>query len=187
MVALHQLFDEGNHLGNMFRRARCNLRPLATERIKVFPERFNVLLGVVVDRFATLLRLRNDAVVDVGNVHCLGHAQALELQISAQHIRRNRRAKISDMSIIPNRWPAVIKLHFSVDERAKFNSFRTCKGIRTENVPKRSSKWAQAGNSSSRRNPKIQTFVSSSHRSGGVVILSDLFADSVKFNHYLLG
>ena len=99
----------------MPRGARRDLGPLATERIKVFPERFNVFHCVVVDRLAALLRLRNDAVVDIRNIHRLRHAQTLELQISSQYIRRNRRPKIPNVPVIPNRRPAVIKSDLAFD------------------------------------------------------------------------
>ena len=43
-----------DHFRNVMRRARRNFRPLATERIEIFPERVDILRGVFVDRLCRL-------------------------------------------------------------------------------------------------------------------------------------
>ena len=119
MAALFQLFDQRNHFRNVLRRSRGDLRAFAAERIKVFPKGVNVLLSIVVDGHAALLRFRHDAVVDISEVHDVRHAQALELQIPANNISGDRRAKISDVAVVPNGRPAVIEFRFAFDHRAK--------------------------------------------------------------------
>ena len=111
----------------MLGRARRDLRPLATERVKIFPERLNVLRGVLIQRFTGLTRFRNDPIVNVGQVHHLGDAQAFELQIAAQNVGRNRRTKITDVAKIPDGRSAVIEFRFALNQRTKlFELTREC-------------------------------------------------------------
>ena len=107
--------------------ARSDLWPFAAQRVKVFPERLDVLRRVVIDRLPVLLRLGNDAIIDVGEIHYLRDPQAFELEIAANHIGGNRGAKVSDVAIVPDRRAAVIKLRFAFDHRAKlFKLSREC-------------------------------------------------------------
>ena len=119
MIALLEFCDQLNHLRNVLRRTRGDLWPFTAERVKVFPKGVNVLLSIVVDGHAALLRFRHDAVVDIGEVHDVRHAQALELQIPANNISGDCRAKISDVAVIPNRGAAIVKLRFALDHWAK--------------------------------------------------------------------
>ena len=100
--------------------ARRNFRALATQRVKVFPESFNIFRGVIIKRLVLFLRFRDDAIVNVRQVHDLGHAIPLEFQITANHIRGDRRTKVPDVSEVPNRRAAVIHPHFALIERTKF-------------------------------------------------------------------
>jgi hypothetical protein len=119
MIPLLEFCDQLNHFLDVLRGSRGDLRALAAQRVEVFPEGFNVFLRIVIDGHATLLRFRHDAVVDISEVHDVRHAQALELQIAANNISGNCRAKISDVAIVPDGRPAVIEFRFACDHRAK--------------------------------------------------------------------
>jgi len=120
MVILFQLIDQRGHLRNVTRGARRDFRAFATERVKIFPERLDVFRSVIVKRLVLLLRLRNDAIVHVSEVHHLGHAIAFEFQITAHHVSRDRRTKVPDVPEVPDGGPAIIHAHFAFLERAKF-------------------------------------------------------------------
>ena len=119
MIAFFEFFYQRDHFGNMFRCARRNFRPFATQRVKVLPERVDILRGVFVERLSSFAGLGNDAVVDISEVHYLRHPPAFELQIAPHQVCGDGRAKISDVAKIPDRRAAVIELYFAFNHRAK--------------------------------------------------------------------
>ena len=70
----------------MSRGARDYLRSFTTERVKVFPQCVDVFRRVIVDAESGFLRLGDDAVFDVRDVHHVCDFEAFELEISAQDV-----------------------------------------------------------------------------------------------------
>src|SRR5258706_10088941 len=104
----------------MTRSARRDIRTLTTKRLEVFPKRIDVLRCVLVERLSGLFGLSDDAIIHVGKIHHGSYAQAFEFQVAANQIRGDGGTKITDVAVIPNRRPAVIKLRLAFDERTKF-------------------------------------------------------------------
>src|SRR5262245_40721371 len=99
--------------------ARHHFWSLATKGIKVFPQRLDVLSGVFIDGLACLLRLGDDAVFDVSDIHHVRHLEAFEFQITTEDVGRDCRAKVTYVAIFPNGWTAVIELNFALLHGAK--------------------------------------------------------------------
>jgi hypothetical protein len=109
------------------RRARHDLGSFAAERVEVFPERVDVLRGVLVDRQAGFLRLRDDAIFDVRDVHHVRDLVAFEFQIAANDVGRDGAAEIADVAVFPDGWTTVIEPHLAFVDWAKlFNASREC-------------------------------------------------------------
>src|SRR5678816_3326995 len=114
----------------MARGARDDVGPLAAERVEVFPERSDVLGGVLVDRQPGFLRLGDDAVFDVSDVHDVLDVVAFEFQITDDDVSGDGAAKVSDVTVIPDGGTAIIEADLAFAQRAKlFNEAR-------ERVPK---------------------------------------------------
>ena len=80
-------------------RARCFLDRLEAERLRVLPERGDVLIGICPQVLPCLLRAEDRAVVHVGEVHHLLHFVALEvLQRPAQHVEADEGAEVADVA-----------------------------------------------------------------------------------------
>src|SRR5437763_17149734 len=103
----------------MTRRARCDIGALATKCVEVFPKCIDVFRRVLIERLSGLVGLSDDPIIHIGQVHDGSYAQAFEFQVAPNQIRGDGRAKITDMAVIPNRQPAVIKLRLAFDERTK--------------------------------------------------------------------
>src|SRR5438874_11440956 len=114
VTALFQFLDEISHLSDMTRSARRNIGALTTKRVEVFPKCINVLRRVLVERLPGLFGLSDDAIIHVGQVHHGSYAQAFELQVAPNQIRGDGRTKITDMAVIPDRRPAVVKLRLAL-------------------------------------------------------------------------
>src|SRR5262245_18958175 len=111
----------------MTSRAWHDFRPFAAKRVEVFPERVDILRGVIVDTQTRLLRLRDDAVFDVGNVHHVSDFETLELQVAAQDVGSDRAAEVTDVTVVPDGWTTVIETHLAFFERVElFNTTRQC-------------------------------------------------------------
>ena len=93
MIRGEQLLDQFDHFGNVARGPRNDVRTFAAERVKVFPKSINVDGGVFVDAFTGFLRLCDDAVFHVGNVHYVGDFVTFELQVTAQDVSRDGAAE----------------------------------------------------------------------------------------------
>ena len=104
----------------MSRRARDYFRPFATERIKVFPERVDVFRSVVVDAESSFLRLGDDAIFDVRDVHHVSDFETFELQIAAQDVGSDGRTEVADMAVVPDCWAAIVHASFAFAHGAKF-------------------------------------------------------------------
>ena len=127
MTGLQQFLDQRDHFGNVTRGARNDLRPFATERIEVFPERVDVLRGVVVDAQSGFLRLGDDAVFDVRDVHHVRDLEAFELQVATQDVGGDGRTEVADVAVVPDGWTTVIEANFAFAHGAKlFNLAGEC-------------------------------------------------------------
>src|SRR5215213_171023 len=120
MVRREQFLDQRDHLGNVACGAWHHVGPLAAECVKVFPERVDVLRGVLVDRQAGFLRLGDDAVFDVSDVHDMRDLVALELQVTDHDVSGDGAAEVSDVAVIPDGRTAVIEADLALAQRAKF-------------------------------------------------------------------
>src|SRR6267142_1094691 len=104
----------------MARGARHNLRPLATERVEVFPKRLDVLRRVIVNRKSSFLRLGDDAILDVRDVHHVRDFVTLELEITAHNVGSDGRTEIAEVDIRPHGWAAIVETNFAFSHGAKF-------------------------------------------------------------------
>ena len=75
----------------------------------VLPKSINVDGGVFVDTLTGFLRLCDDAVFHVGNVHYVGDFVTFELQVTAQDVSCNGAAEVSDVAVVPDGWTTVIE------------------------------------------------------------------------------
>src|SRR2546423_5485362 len=127
MSRVQQLLDQRYHLRNMARGARNNLGSFAAERVGVFPEGIDVLGRVVVDIQTGFLRLSDDAVFNVSDIHHVFDFEAFELQIPTQNVGGDGAAKVSDVTVVPDRWTAVIEADLAVFQGAKlFDAATQC-------------------------------------------------------------
>ena len=115
----------------MTRRARNDLGPFAAERVKVFPERIDVLCRVIVDAQPGFLRLGDDAVVHIGDVHHVSDFESFELQITANDVGSDGAAEVADVTVIPDSWTAVVEADFAVFHAGEIlrRGRRVCFGI----------------------------------------------------------
>src|SRR5690349_13202933 len=104
----------------MTRGAWNDVRTFAAKRIEVFPKRVDVLRRVLVDRQSGFLRLGDDAVFHVSDVHDVSDFVAFELEITDHDIGCDSAAKVADVAVIPNRRTAVVKANLAFAQRAKF-------------------------------------------------------------------
>ena len=114
VIGGQQFLDQRHHLRNVTRCARNDFGPFAAERVEVFPERVDVVRGVVVDAQAGLLRLGDDAVVHVSDIHHVRDFVAFELQVTTQDVGGDGAAEVSDVAVIPDGWTAVIEADFAL-------------------------------------------------------------------------
>ncbi len=68
---------------------------------------------------ALFLRLRDDAIFDVGDVHHVRDLEAFELQVTAQDVSGDGAAEVADVTVVPDSWTTVIKAHLAIIERVK--------------------------------------------------------------------
>src|SRR2546430_16523898 len=84
----------------MLRRARIMFHPLDPQRVEILEEGLDVLLGELVDRLAVLGGLLDDAVLDVSEVHHLGHAISLLEGDPAQQVLEEEGAEVTDVRYV---------------------------------------------------------------------------------------
>src|SRR5215213_5688420 len=120
MVGREQLLDQRDHLGYVAGGAWNNVWAFAAERVEVFPERVDVLRGVFVDRQTGLLRLGDDSVLDVSDVHDVSDFVAFEFQVTAYDVCGNGAAEVADVAVIPDGGTAVVETDLAFAQRAKF-------------------------------------------------------------------
>src|SRR5215211_9228458 len=113
MVRGEQLLNQRDHFRNVARGARHDVGTFAAERVGVFPKRIDVLRCVVVNTQSSLLRLGDDAVFHVSDVHHMPDIEALELQVTAHNISSDGTAKVSDVTVTPDGWTTVIEADFA--------------------------------------------------------------------------
>ena len=101
MAVFLQCTHERAHRIQIFpiRRARPLLNLLQSHRARIFQKRVNVLIGVLTQWHARLVRAGNGAIVHVGEVHHLPHAVALEIfQRAPQHVHAHERPEVADVA-----------------------------------------------------------------------------------------
>src|SRR5690349_15636859 len=86
-----------------------DLGSLAAERLEVFPEGIDVLGCVIVDTQTGFMRLSDDTVVNVSDIHHVSNVEAFELEISTQNVGGDGAAKVSDVTVVPDGWTAVVE------------------------------------------------------------------------------
>ncbi len=115
MAAVDKRLDHANHLVDMLRRARLDVRWQHAERGHVVVVGLDVLRRDLVDRLAGLDRRRVDLVVDVRDI-----ARKSELvappQSPHQQVEYDRGPGIADVGIVVNRGPAKVHRHHPVLE-----------------------------------------------------------------------
>src|ERR1051325_4897613 len=120
MTGLEQFLDQVHHFGNVTRGARNDVGTFATERVEVFPQRLNVDRGVVVDTQAGFLRLGDDAVFNVSDVHYVRDFEAFVFQVAAQDVGGDGAAEVADVAVIPDSRAAVIEPDLTFARGPKF-------------------------------------------------------------------
>ncbi len=108
-----QLLDQRDHVFDVIRRADQLFGHLDMQRVNILEERANVFIGVLADADSGSGRRLDDAVVHVGDVHHLQHAQALRAQEPAQHVLKHERAEVPDVRGGVNRGTAGVNAHFA--------------------------------------------------------------------------
>ena len=111
MPARLELLDHRDHRAQVgfVGRAGILLRRLEAHRRGVFEKRRDVLVGVVVQRHAGLLRGVNRLVVDVREVHDLPDLVALLVaQRASQDVEADERAEVADVAAGVDRQPAAV-------------------------------------------------------------------------------
>ena len=93
-------------------RARHLFHRLEPERRGVFPERGNELVGVLAQRHPGVLRAGNRAIVDVGEVHDLVHAEAAQVfEGPPQHVDAHERPEVPDVAAVVHGEAARVHAH----------------------------------------------------------------------------
>jgi hypothetical protein len=87
---------------------------LQVQRPHIFEERLDVFFGVFADGDAGSGSVLDDAIVHVGKVHYLEHAEAAGEQEAAEYILEDESTKIADMSIIVDRGAAAVDADFAL-------------------------------------------------------------------------
>src|SRR5439155_220383 len=99
-------FDQQAHVEDVARRARRDVRRTHPERGHLLVVGTRVLLGDLPGRAAFLGGARDDLVVDVGDVADVGDPVTEELQRAADHVERHGGARVAEMRMFVNRYPA---------------------------------------------------------------------------------
>ena len=120
MTGGEQFLDQLDHFRNVKRGARHDFGSFATECIEVFPERLDVDRSVVVDTQAGFLRLGDDAVFHVSDIHHVRDFEAFEFQITTQDVGGDGAAKVADVAVIPDGRAAVVEADFTLAQGVKF-------------------------------------------------------------------
>src|SRR6202041_3250839 len=94
-------------------RADQLLGHLDMQRVNILEERGDILVGVFADANPRSGRRLDDAVVHIGYVHYLKHAQALRAQKPTQDILKHERAEVSYMRRGVDRGPASVDAHLA--------------------------------------------------------------------------
>ena len=99
------------------------MRPLDIQRRRVFQKSLFILRRVRLHRDAIARRVADDLVIDVGNIHHVADVISALPQKAIEQIDRNKRAEISDVSVVVNRRPAGIHSDLVPCHRPKFFDF----------------------------------------------------------------
>ena len=105
-AALAELFDEGDHLGDVIRGSRHLLGALDPQRLQVLLEARDVPSGEAREVRAGPLGELDDPIVDVGHVHDFVHAVAEVLERAPQEIRRHEVSEVPDVRPVVHRGSA---------------------------------------------------------------------------------
>src|ERR1700732_412016 len=76
------------------------LGPLDPQRIEILEKRLDVFLVELVDRLPMLGRLLDDAVLDIGQVHHLGHAVSQREQLPPKQVFEEEGPEVADVRIV---------------------------------------------------------------------------------------
>ncbi len=106
VLVLDELADHLDHLGNVLGRARVVRGWLGAKRAHVLEESGDVRFDVLADRDPGVHRLVEDAVVDVGEVHHVGHLVAADLKMAAGEVIDEKSPKVPDVRVVPDCRPA---------------------------------------------------------------------------------
>jgi len=93
--------------------ARNDFGPFAAECVEVFPVRIDVLRSVIVDAEPGLLRLGDDAIVNIRDVHHVSDFESFELEIAANDVGGDGAAEVADVTVVPDGWTAVVEAGFA--------------------------------------------------------------------------
>ena len=106
-----KLFNEAEHLRNVFGRAGLERGREAPERNHVFLHGLRELSREGVGRDAALRRAADDFVVHVGDVAHEGHLVARRLKPAANDVESDERAAVADVAVVVNGDAADVHAH----------------------------------------------------------------------------
>jgi hypothetical protein len=112
--------DDLDHLRDVSRRARHDVGALAPQGVEVFPERLDVARRVVVNREAALLRVLDDAVFHVRDVHHVHDFVAAVFEVAGERVAEDaERAEVADVREVPDGRAAEVNPRPALPQRSE--------------------------------------------------------------------
>ena len=118
-AVLFQPFDQRDDLRDMLRRARVHRRGAHAQQLGVLKIRRDEPVGQLLDGNPLFVGAADHLIVDVGEVLHERHLVAAMLEIAAQRVEHDERARVADMEIFVNRRAADVHFYLARLQRHK--------------------------------------------------------------------
>ncbi len=112
-----QSLDDGHHLRDVLCRPGISVGPGDLEPVDVLGERLDEGFGVFPEADAPGIRPLDGLVVDIGDVHDVGYAEAAEDEEPLEKVLENVGPEVADVRVVVDRRPAGVELCLARDDR----------------------------------------------------------------------
>ena len=108
-----QLLNQRDDIRDMLGRARIDRRALDAQRIRVGVIFLDEAIAQLLDGDALFVGAADHLIVDIGEVLNVLHFIAFVLQIAAQRVKHDKRARVADVEIVVDRRAAAVNAHLA--------------------------------------------------------------------------
>ena len=123
MAVVDQALDHGDHLGDVLRGARLDVRRQRAQPAHVALIGVPRARGQLLDGLAVVGGAHHDAVVDIGDVAHVGDARITPLQQAIEHVEGDDGPRIADMHVVVDGRAADVQTHMPCIEWCKWFFF----------------------------------------------------------------